>query len=306
MKKVLITIGLIYITISLSAQYRPTEAPIWTIGTAKTLPKNELDLNLFYASQYGITNNIELQTKPLWYYKFPNAALKIQWWKKPARRNKNFFKKLGIIITTKHGAYYPTPLMNFIQDKKIRNIEFDTVEINRLIAIKNEIYISFLLRKNRECSESKRNILTLKLGNQQIIEKKGKPQYTITKNALTYRHTNILSNNNLWYIGIGLDGKLNYKIFYSIHLDFYTVNIPIDSWGIDNYGLIYWYMGQKKKFRTAIGYTLSYTSQPDIQPAIYPLIDFTYIIKIKRRNKRNELFEGGVLKKAYDDRDALH
>ena len=283
------------------AQNRKFNNPIWTIGTAKTIGEKELHLNLLYYSQYGLTNKIEIQSKPVWWYKFPNVGVKVNWWNKKSTANANFFKKLGLIFSSKHAIYYPTPLMNYIQTKNIQNIDFGTAIIPDILAFKNEIYFSTIINKNKSCYK-KTSILTLKIGNQKAL-KKSNQNFVITDKALIFRQTSIFDNYSLWYIGIDYDSKISYGLNYSFDADFYSVGLLMENWIFEHKALVYWYMGAEKRIRTSIGYQFSYTNRPGTKLSLYPLIDFSYIIKIKKGKKNKNLFGNGILEKPFDDRE---
>ena len=58
-RKVTILLFLIFFSLTAQSQYRKFNNPIWTLGTANTIKQNDIHLNLFYISQYGITDKVE-------------------------------------------------------------------------------------------------------------------------------------------------------------------------------------------------------------------------------------------------------
>ncbi|MBN2664709.1 MAG: hypothetical protein JXR68_13755 [Bacteroidales bacterium] len=284
------------------SQYRKFDNPIWTIGTANTIPKKSLHLNALYYSQYGITNKIELQTKPLWYYKFPNLILKIEWWYKKSKPGKSFFEKHGIIISSKHGVFYPTPIINYIYKKKLFGLNFNNNTADFIISTKNEMLISFLINSNKGCY-TKHKILTFKVGNQKSFFNKS-DNLILTKSSLYYRQTVVLGEKSLWYIGFDIDNKFNYGINYSVNLDVYTVGLSMKNMIIEHKGIIYWYWGYRHRIRPALGYQFSYTNQPGIHAGLTPIFDISYLFSVKKGNKNNNLFDNGVIDDA--DMDNLY
>ena len=302
-KKYFIVLIFLFAFISSKAQYRKFNNPIWTIGTAKTVAKKQLNLNLLYYSQYGLTNNIEIQTKPLWWYKFPNLGVKITWWQRETQPSADFFKKLGIIIGSKHGIYYPTPIMNYIQERNIQDIDFGSAVIPPIVAFKNELLITTIINKNKGCYKNK-SILTFKFGNQMAI-KNPDNNFVVTDKALLFRQTSIFGDYSLWYIGIDFDAKINYGLNYCIDIDFYSVSLNMNNWIFEHKGLVYWYMGAKHRIRPSIGYQLSYTNLPSAKLSLYPLFDLTYIIHIKKKRDNKKIFDNGMMYDAYDDREEI-
>jgi len=292
MKKTYLFFIFIILGLSLNAQFRKFESPIWTIGTAKTIQKNNLHLNTLYYSQYGITDKIELQTKPLWWLKFPNLQLKIEWWNKKSKPGKNFLEKHGIIIGSKHGTFYPTTFLNYASNKKKFNINYSN-QIGFILSTKNELLISFLINNNKGCY-TKSNIITVKTGIQKSFFNTSNDNI-INRSSLYYRQTATLGEKSLVYIGLDFDNKINYGLNYSLDIDVYTVGFSIKNLIFEHKGLVYWYWGYKHKIRPALGYQISITNQPGIPLGIVPLFDISYLFSLKKSNKNNNLFDNGVI-----------
>ncbi len=283
---------------NLFSQYRKFNNPIWTIGTAKTVQKKELHLNLLYYSQYGITQNIELQSKPLWWIKNPHFLVKINWKNFKGQRSKNFFKKLNIFIASRHGLYYPTPLMNYANEKKIFNINY-TNKVNSLIALKNELIFSFLIKKNKGCY-LKNSIVTINFGNHFSFLNKSS-DYLLIEKSVFFTRTSFFEDKSLWYIGLGYDSKLSYGLNYSFDLNFYSLGIDFENWITEHKGYGYWYWGRRNRIRPSIGYILSFNNHPDSRLNFYPFFDITLLFKIKKSKKNNNLFDNGVIEETDED-----
>lgn len=284
------------------SQYRKFDNPIWTIGTANTITQKSLHLNALYYSQYGINNKIELQIKPLWYYKFPNLLIKIEWWNKKSKPGKSFFEKHGIIVGSKHGIYYPTPFINYNKTKNLLKLNFNNNIANFIISTKNELLTSFLINKNKGCY-TKNKIITFKIGNQKSFFN-NTDDLVIKKSSLYYRQSVALGEKSLWYIGIDLDNKISYGLNYSLDLDIYTVGFNLKNLILEHKGLVYWYWGYRHRIRPALGYQISYTNQPGIPAGITPIFDISYLFSVKKGNKNNNLFDNGVIDDA--DMDNLY
>ncbi len=279
------------------AQYRKFDYPVWTIGTAKTINKNDLHLNLFYFSQYGIAKRIEIQTKPLWYYKMPNFGLKFTWWNKKSSFSKNFFKKLGIIVGSRHGIYYPTPLLNHFARKNMFNVTYPSVP--SILVLKNEVLTSFVINKNTGCYK-KMSLLTLKIGNQIGF---GGGDYAIRNNSLQYRLTTTLSGNYLWYFGVDYDSKFSYGLNYKIDADLYLLNLSMKTMIFEHKTVAYWYMGSQHRIRPAVGYLISMSNIPGLKSSIMPLFDIAILFKIRKKGKRDQLFDNGIIPEPEENRD---
>ena len=298
MRTLVLTGLLLFLFSNVNGQYRKFDYHIWTIGTAKTVNKKELDLNLFYFSQYGIAKRIEIQAKPMWFYKLPNFGLKFTWWNKKSSYSKNFFKKLGIIVGSRHGIYYPTPTLNYIANKNLFNSNFTNTPA--IFLLKNELLTSFVINKNTGCYK-KMSLLTLKIGNQTALGSSG--NYSITDNSLHYRLTSTFSDHSLWYIGIDYDSKFSYGLNYKIDIDFYSLDLSLKNLILEHKTIAYWYMGENHRIRPAIGYIISMSNIPGIRSNIFPIFDIAILFKIRKKSKNDQLFDNGVLPETQENRD---
>ncbi len=303
MKKFLFSLLFVFLSMSVFPQYRQFSHPIWTIGTAKTIGKKEVHLNTLFYSQYGLTKRVEIQSKPLWWIKFPNLGAKINWIYKKPTPNAEFIKRKGIIVSTKHFGFYPNPLLKYVQNNNVHNIDFGISSFDNFFVIKNELLISLINRKNKGCT-SKLSIYTLKFGNQKALN--NSQNLILTDNSMLFRQTSMLGDYSLWYIGFDLDSKLTYGLNYCIDFDVYAVGLIVSNWVFEHKSIFYWYMGTNKRIRPSIGYQLSYASHPDAKMSFMPLFDLSYLLKISKKGKDNDLFEKGVLEDMYDDRSELY
>lgn len=291
------TVLTILFSTNLYSQYRKFDNPIWTIGTANTVSTKDLHLNALYFSQYGITNKLELQTKPLWYLKMPNLTIKKKWFCKKPKPAKNFFEKTGIIVTTKHGIFYPTPFLNWNKARTLTKLKNLNSIASPIISTKNEILISFVINKNKGCYK-KTNIFTLKAGFHKSFLNPS-DDLLLNINSLYYRQTASVAGYNVLNIGFDIDSKFNYGLNYAFDAEIYMLDFSLRNTIFEHKGIFYWYMGKKHRLRPALGYQFSFTNFPGINSGLTPLFDISFLFKINRRSKNNNLFDNGVL----DDTD---
>ncbi|MBS1271642.1 MAG: hypothetical protein MAGBODY4_00774 [Candidatus Marinimicrobia bacterium] len=93
--------------------------------------KGDFHVGLFGPLRYGLANNMELQTHPIFDFVIPNA--KLIWTHKTAGNQS---------IQTRHSLVYPTPLLRLISRKGTGGILPDDptiVEIPSMISLYNEI-----------------------------------------------------------------------------------------------------------------------------------------------------------------------
>jgi len=76
------------------------DTSIWSSGTAHSLPKGQWEVGLFQPLRYGMTDDQDIALHPLIALKLPNLVYKKTW-----------VEKNSWTIATRHGFYYPTPLL---------------------------------------------------------------------------------------------------------------------------------------------------------------------------------------------------
>ena len=69
-------------------------------GSARTIPKDRLELSLFQPWRYGLTENVELAAQPLMFL-VPQIEAKVAWW-----------SHKRVTLGTRQRMSYPTPLLN--------------------------------------------------------------------------------------------------------------------------------------------------------------------------------------------------
>lgn len=243
---------------------------IWTVGTAKTLPKKQFDLPIFQPCRYGLTETLEISTHPILFFIQPNIALKKQW-----------FKWKDIIFSTKHGFHYPTFMFSVLKETDTNGKLPDTTQIPNIFAFRNEILMSRFLVSPTTCTPAN-YLLTLKIGHQFAIEK-GSSTLPSFDETLLYRRTSIyLPDSSFWYIGLDLDWNYSKKKSFSADLDYFSIG---DFYELQHKFLIIFH--RKKNFSIIAGYQLTYGDYPDGNGFfLMPLVDFMW--KFNRPKKREK------------------
>ena len=101
---------------------------IWSSGTAHSLPKGQWEVGLFQPLRYGMTDDQDIALHPLIALKLPNLVYKKTW-----------VEKNSWTIATRHGFYYPTPLLQSITGAGKFKIVAPQFEFPTLIGLTNEI-----------------------------------------------------------------------------------------------------------------------------------------------------------------------
>ena len=272
--------------------------PVWTIGTARTIKKNEINLSLSYFSKYGITETFEIQAKPLYWLKQPHFNVKKTWFTYKGQKHTNFLRSKSFVIGSIHGINYPTGTLRYVQKKQYKNlIPFESI-IPPIFAFRNELLITTNIVRKSSCK--RRNyIFTLKIGTKFAL-KTGETSLPYFENSLLYRETSIYHDKLLWYIGLDLDGKLTNEMNYNLDIDFFSIGLKTDYWAIEHKGIVYWRLGAKNRFRFALGYKFSYSNFPVRTTGFMPFADLTFIFS-PRVNDNSQLFKKRK-NKPFDDR----
>jgi len=285
--KLKITIILLFISITTFSQNR-----LWTTGTARTIPKGDVHLSMFYFSKYGVTQYFEIQSKPLWWIKYPNINGKFTWYYHKGQVHKNFLRSRDYLIGSIHGFNYPTWALRTAQRKGyVGGIIPPEAIIPSIFAFRNEILFTTIIKKRKTCYNSN-FLVTLKLGHKFAL-KTGEATLPYFDNALYNRESAIYRDLSLYYTGIDFDAKLSYGLNYTVDLDFYSVGINTDNWSVEHKGLIYWKMGNRERVRIVVGYKLAYSNYTTMKGSISPFVDFTYMFH-PRSNKHSQLFQKRV------------
>ena len=104
------------------------DTSIWSSGTAHSLPKGQWEVGLFQPLRYGMTDDQDIALHPLFAIKLPNLVYKKTW-----------VEKNSWTIATRHGFYYPTPLLQYITGAEKFKIVAPQFEFPTLIGLTNEI-----------------------------------------------------------------------------------------------------------------------------------------------------------------------
>ena len=118
----------LYTVIIVVCSWIYADTSIWSFGTAHSLPKGQWEVGLFQPLRYGMTDDQDIALHPLFALKLPNLVYKKTW-----------VEKNSWTIATRHGFYYPTPLLQFITGAGKFKIVAPQFEFPTLIGLTNEI-----------------------------------------------------------------------------------------------------------------------------------------------------------------------
>lgn len=288
MKKTLFI--LLFISIFSDTQQILAQNPLWTDGTAFTVPEKTLEISLFRPAKFGLTKKDEFSAHPVGFFVMPHLFYKRRWIK---------FKifDLRFMMSSRHGLYYP-----YFALKLNRRFSFDFSElvpenapIPHSLALQNEIIVSHFLQNPSHCS-SGNYLITGRLGFKYAF--KFSPfEHPLIYQSILFRETVVLVPGLVWYAGADLDGHLNYMFNYFVDLDFYSYGF-INNWAIESKLGIMGYRG--KNLSAFAGLKLGFSTIPDRNRfLIMPIAGVSYTLDFRKRTNHGT----GLFKKQFFKHD---
>ncbi len=211
-------------------QQKRFETESWK--TAYVVPKGQLHLSLLAPIRYGLLPSLELQSNlALWGYLTPNLSLKKNWYKQ------------RLVISSKHGLYYPSlGLKRLKDDGKNSTLNKDAV-VPQICTFQNELIVSYLL--NPSCvRENPHWIATARLGGDfSIVEERDKSFNRMTFYSLFHR-TASFYGDMIFYAGLQFDGGLSNRIYFNLGADVYAIGTNFLS-GIEAQGALVYHYNHK-------------------------------------------------------------
>ncbi len=269
--------------------YKPR---IWTTGTALTVDKGIINLNLLEKSQIGITDHFELQSQIAKDFFYPNLSLKINWFYKKPGYSKKLFQKSGYAITTKHYFAYPPMILN----------KFFGFSANPFLHTYNQLIISMIIPKNTGCYK-KKAVISLKAGYKKSIGNNA--NYIVSDNSLAYILSGGWDSSGLMMMGLQYDNSTSYQLFYKLKLNWYRKGLKNSVNLLENSGFGYFYAGQRKRLRLGLGYEVVFAINGGIKPSFAPMLDVSFIIKPHKKNLSKDLFDKDMKQNAIRNPDII-
>ncbi len=258
---------MLFVSVSIFSQIE-----IWTVGTAKTIPEYNLELSILRPARFGITKSLEISAHPIAFPLLPHAQIKKKWY------DRHF------IFATVHGFNYPNIALNILKKMNKEDYLHKDDVIPRILAFKNEMIISKVLKKRTTC-EAENYLLSVKFGIQTSFAKADTTLSSI-QNPILYPRTEIYHDRTLWYAGIDLDARFNSYINYSIDLDYLSVGGEQKDYAIEHKALAMTKL--TNSLTIAAGYKLTFTTLNDQHRMIlylFPLIDISWVYKFRKKRE---------------------
>ncbi len=251
---------------------------LWTTGTANVLSNKDIRASVFQPSAYGLPYSMEISSQPVIFAVVPNISLKKQWYKT---------KKLS--IASKHGFYYPKPLLNILAKHDLTYQLPEGASIPGILSFKNEFLISYGIGEttcpaftskefNRENTfKGPSTIFTYKIGIQNGIALNDTPIDYFFIDKFLFHHSYHYVDKLAFFTGIDIDGRWLTNLDFSVDFDFLLLSNSY--WAFEHKGLVNYYWGWKF-FHIMLGYQASYGTYPNGKRFfIAPVFDLIWTLR---------------------------
>ncbi len=214
----------------------------WTNGTAYTVSKHRAEIGVFTVSRYGLTDDLELSTRPLLFFVAPQFKLKKSWG-----------EHSGFQMATEHGILYPTPLLRLLARKGIAGLISDEFAIPQMVAIDNRFLISCRPVGNTTLSAHAGITFAIKSG-------KLDPASTIDLPVIYPRLAVFYSQPEV-DLGVDFQGNFSTRFRYIFNIENYILPQTTRNYFFENNGILT-YTPKKQSMRLEGGYKLCYGKYP--------------------------------------------
>jgi|GEM_PF-1112934 len=266
MKRNLIFLCLIFVFFT---EIAFAQNPIWTNGTALTIPYKRLEISVFRPARYGVGKHTELSAHPLGFFVLPHFFLKHEWTTFKIRKKKYLF-------STRHGLYYPTIAENLYTRFNFFDVYPANAEFSQALGIQNELLFSRWLYPPNSCTPGNK-LVTLKIGTKYSVGTP-KPFSPAAQRVVIHRESRVFEPKLVSYIGLGIDAYFNHTFNYFADLDVYNIGLFEDFTVEAKAGL----MGYRGAHWSAFfGVKGGYETMPTANKFyIFPIADLAYSFRI--------------------------
>lgn len=214
----------------------------WTSGSAYTLARHRGEIGIFTGSRYGLTDGLELSTRPLLFFVAPQFKLKKSWG-----------EHSGFQMATEHGILYPTPLMRLLARKGIGGLISPEFTIPQMFAIDNRFLISYRPSKN--------SMLSAHAGITFAIKSGKLDQNSTIDLPIIYPLLAAFYDQPEFDLGIDFQDNFSTCFGYIFNVENFILPIQTNNYFLENNGILT-YTSKKQSTRLEAGYKLCYGKYP--------------------------------------------
>ena len=177
-------------------------------GSARTIPKDRLELSLFQPWRYGVTDTLELSAQPLMFL-VPQLEAKVAWWSQER-----------VTIGTRQRISYPTPLLKTVAKEGSFGLLPKTSKIPQAIILDLEALLTL------EVAPS--HLLTAWMGGS-VAPRGSADNMPLLDFPFLYSRFAVLKTTAVYRLGVDYSGQLGR--YFRIAADFKVFVLPVVAGG---------------------------------------------------------------------------
>ncbi len=226
--------------------------------TAYVVGENNFEIGVFGALRYGLTENVELSTHPLFLFVIPNVAAKVAWF---SGENSQF--------SSRHTLVYPTLLLNLVSREGTGGILPPTTEVPQIFALSNDALFSHQITEH--------HTMTWKLGVTVAPHfgggTAGATQFTTIDVPLVYARTAAYYSVGSGVAGLAVDGPIWGPFSFVVDAGFFVMpGMDDGKFAVEQGTTLRW--NPSRSWMVQAGYKLVVGSYPfGMQTDILPTAD---------------------------------
>lgn len=226
--------------------------------TAYVVGEDNFEIGVFGALRYGLTENVELSTHPLFLFVIPNVAAKVAWW---SGENSQF--------SSRHTLVYPTLLLNLVSREGTGGILPPTTEVPQVFALSNDALFSHQI--------SEHHTMTWRLGVTVAPHfgggTTGATQFPTIDVPLVYARTAAYHSIGSGVAGLAVDGPIWGPFSFVVDADVFVMpGMDVGKFAVEQGTTLRW--NPSGSWIVQAGYRLVVGSYPfGMQTDIFPVLD---------------------------------
>lgn len=238
------------------------ESSVWRAPfaghTAYVVGEDNFEIGVFGALRYGLTENVELSTHPLFLFVIPNVSAKVAWW---SGENSQF--------ASRHTLVYPTLLLNLAAREGTGGILPSTTEVPQIFALSNDALFSHQLTEH--------HTMTWRLGVTVAPHfgggTTGATQFTTIDVPLVYARTAAYHSVGSGVAGLAVDGPIVGPFSFVVDADVFVMpGMDVGKFAVEQGTTLRW--SPSASWIVQAGYKLVVGSYPfGMQTDILPVVD---------------------------------
>lgn len=256
-----------------SRKYSLRDDYVWGINTAFTTYHGAMDINVLSPLRYGLSEKVELNSNILMCIFSPNIFIKYQ------------IKKGKVWIASRHGVYFPTMALKYLDSKGYITGISDSTAIPFVGDLRNELILSYPFFDKTSCNSTQPYLILSFLGGVDFgMSSSPYNPTSLTKPWLVSRMSAISGNGFMTRIL----GRVDYMYYNTIKLEGEIAVINdnfTNRWGFENRGTAKFFLYQN--LSVSVGWLFAKsTSYSQPKYGIMPFLDLSLNLGTKQNKMK--------------------